>query len=233
MIEIRHVVSNTESAPLQVGFKHADSFRVIGTSGRVVSLSKPKCTAIDELRIDRRTGGGMFTAIKTFPRTAPDTFYRDTGLMSSTSFEYRLVFVRFVSSSTPPQTADIAAVTASATTTQLLTGVENVAASRPAANRPPHLWRVSTFDPLARGGVTVAVNAVITRVQNDGNRDIVVTFQDKTGARVANVQIKANSSVTMPFAGMFVEGTWDPIRTTGSAVGLPSSWPLKVFWQEP
>src|SRR5262249_49349947 len=50
-IAIRHVVSNSESAPLNVAFKHADSFRVIGTSGRVVALTMPNCTAIDELRL--------------------------------------------------------------------------------------------------------------------------------------------------------------------------------------
>jgi hypothetical protein len=45
--------------------------------------------------------------------------------------------------------------------------------------------------------------------------------------------VAANSSVTAPFARMLVEGAWDPVRTTGSAVGLPSLWPFRVFWQEP
>jgi hypothetical protein len=233
VIAIRHVVSNTESAPLNVGFAHAESFRVIGTSGRVVSLTKPNCTAIDELRLDRRSGGAQFTPIATFPRGAPATFYRDTGLTPSTPFDYRLTFVRFVSAGPTPTKNDVESVTASATTTALLSGVEQVSASPPDAMVDAHLWRVSTFDPLVRGGVTVAVNAVITRVQNDGNRDIVMTFTDKNNARVSMQTVAANSSVTSPFAGMLVEGAWDPIRTTGSAVGLPSTWPFRVFWQEP
>ena len=47
------------------------------------------------------------------------------------------------------------------------------------------------------------------------------------------IQIGAHSSVTAPFAGMLVAGTWDPIRTNGSAVGLPTVWPLAVSWMEP
>lgn len=229
-IAIRHVVSGAESAPLNISFASTNTFSLVGTTGRIAVLEYSTCSPVSEFRLERRTAGGAFANVTTLPNTGGR--YRDTGLTPSTPFQYRLVFVR--TTTTPGTKFDLGSTPdVAAMTTALMSGTENLDAFRPDATVDSHHWQISTFDPLAKGGVSLAIGAVITRVQNDGNRQIFVTFKDTKGAQVSSIPIAANSSVTSPFAGMVVAGDWDPIRTTGSASGLPDTWPMKVFWVEP
>ena len=234
-LSIRHVVAGTESAPLTIGFTvpASESFRVLGVSGRAVALEWPPCSAIQEFKLERQTGGaGGFSEIARVPSTAG--VYRDTsGLPTGIQADYRLTFVKQTG---PGSSVEVGSTPAISATTAALSGSVDVALSNPDRMQDPHRWRGFTSDPLKNPPfltLALAQNAVLTRVQNDGSRDIFVTFTDTQGAKVTSVQIPAGSSVTAPFIGMRAGGNWDPVRTTGSAVGLPNVWPMKIFWREP
>ena len=130
-VNIRHVLSSAKSTPLVVSFSAMNYFRVIGTSGRVVSLERPDCTAVDETRLDRRTGNGSFSTLATWPR-GTSGFFRDTGLTPQTPLvppDARSRVAEFAR--VPPTRIELASSVLSMSTTALLTGSELVTASRP------------------------------------------------------------------------------------------------------
>lgn len=230
-IAVRHVVGSSQSQPLNIGFMHADSFRALGASGRKVVLRRPRCSAIDELRLERRSGSAPFAAVTPpFAGNSPADLFSDVGLTPSTAYDYRLTFVRHLGQG---MKADLAAVNESASTTALLSGDVLVTAWQPERTNDPHHWRAVTADEAIRGAPTSSIGAVITRVQNEEDRDVFVTFEDSIGARRSAVEIKSQDSNASDFGGMRLQGVWDPIQSTGSAVGLPGTWQLRVFWREP
>ena len=223
-VAIRDVVSGVESLPLTLSFAQSNSIKFVGTTGRIVALDYPECKAIDQFRLERRTGGAPFALVT--PLAAAGGRYVDQkNLTPSTAFDYRLLLVRG-----PKVVASASPVTA--TTTALLSGRIEVGAFRQDAMADPFHYQFPSLDPVGKGGVSLAIGAIITRVQNEGDSRVFVTFQDSAGVRVIASPIPAHSSVTA-FADMKAAGSWDPIRPEGSAALLPNIWPLTVFWTEP